>query len=197
MTIRSVGLPLAVLAGLLLAGPAAAHPGHDQGSLVAGMLHPLGGADHLAAMLAVGLWAGIVGGARRWAWPAAFVGALAAGAALGWSAWPAPGIEMLIAASVVALGAAIALGWSPPLAVGAIAIATFGAAHGFAHGAEMPGEALLNPYAAGFIIATAALHAAGFALAMLVLRGRPSAPRLAGGALASLGLVLVAGTLVA
>lgn len=197
MTKRFVGLSLVVTAGLLLAGPAAAHPGHDHGSLVAGVLHPLGGADHLAAMLAVGLWAGIVGGARRWAWPAAFVTAMVIGTAAGWFALPAPGVELVIAGSVVALGVAIALGWSPHLAVGAIAIAAFGAAHGFAHGAEMPGEALLTPYAAGFIMATAALHAAGLALAAFVLRARPLAPRLAGGALASLGVVLVVGALVA
>ena len=37
----------------LAAAPALAHPGHDFG-LTAGLLHPLTGADHLAAMLAVG-----------------------------------------------------------------------------------------------------------------------------------------------
>jgi urease accessory protein len=197
MTKRMSGLGTAVLAALLIAGPAMAHPGHDHGGFLAGALHPLGGADHLAAMLAVGLWAGIVGGARRWAWPVTFVVAMIVGAVLGWSALPAPGIETAIAASVLALGVAIARGWSPPLAIGVIAIAAFGAAHGFAHGAEMPGEALLNPYAVGFVVATAAFHAAGLALALLVLRAQPRAPRLAGGALACLGLVLVAGTLVA
>ncbi|WP_291295023.1 HupE/UreJ family protein [Elioraea sp.] len=195
MTTRLAGLSVAALGLVLLAGPAAAHPGHDHGGLIAGVLHPLSGADHLAAMLAVGLWAGIVGGVRRWAWPATFVIAMVVGVVAGWSALPAPGVEMEIAASIAALGGAIALGWSPPLAIGAIAIAAFGAAHGFAHGAGMASGALLDPHAAGLVAATAALHAAGLALAPLLVRGRPLAPRLAGGALASLGFVLVAGSM--
>ena len=41
---------------------AQAHPGHaDFGGLAAGLGHPVGGLDHLLAMVAVGLW----GAARR------------------------------------------------------------------------------------------------------------------------------------
>ena len=48
---------------MLLASPALAHTGHDHGSgFLAGITHPLFGPDHLLAMLAVGLWAGVVGG---------------------------------------------------------------------------------------------------------------------------------------
>ncbi len=38
------------------ASPALAHAGHEHG-LVAGFLHPLMGADHVAARVAIGLWA--------------------------------------------------------------------------------------------------------------------------------------------
>lgn len=45
-------------AALLLAPALAfAHPGHGDNGLMAGISHPLGGLDHLLAMLAVGLWA--------------------------------------------------------------------------------------------------------------------------------------------
>lgn len=195
MLVRIVG---AALAATLFALPASAHPGHDQAGLVAGLMHPIGGLDHLAAMLAVGLWAGLVGGTRRWVWPACFVAAMVAGALAGWSGLPIPAVETAIAASVLALGAAIAAGWSPAVAVGAALIAAFGLAHGHAHGTEMPDGVLLGGYAAGFVTGTALLHAAGLALAVgLPAWGGRLAPRLAGGALASLGLVLVAATLIA
>lgn len=183
---------LGAVAGAVAALPALAHPGHDHGGLVAGLLHPIGGLDHLAAMLAVGLWAGLVGGTRRWVWPAAFVAAMVAGAVAGWMSLPVPGTETIIAASVLALGVAIAAGWAPRMILGAMVIAGFGLAHGFAHGAELPGETLLGPYAAGFVAGTALLHAAGLGLAAAIAAfGARQAPRLAGGALASLGLVLV------
>ena len=41
----------------LAAAPALAHPDHGAASLASGLAHPLGGLDHLLAMLAVGLFA--------------------------------------------------------------------------------------------------------------------------------------------
>ena len=57
------------LALLLVPAIAFAHPGHDESGLVAGISHPLGGIDHLLAMIAVGLWAAQQKGAARWALP--------------------------------------------------------------------------------------------------------------------------------
>lgn len=49
---------LLTAAALLLAPALAfAHPGHGDNGLMAGISHPLGGIDHLLAMVAVGLWA--------------------------------------------------------------------------------------------------------------------------------------------
>ncbi len=39
--------------------PAAAHEGHVHDGLLAGLAHPLGGADHLLATLGIGLLAGV------------------------------------------------------------------------------------------------------------------------------------------
>ena len=57
---------LALLAAALLPLAASAHTGVDGGlhhGLVAGFMHPLTGADHLAAMVAVGVWSAL--SARR------------------------------------------------------------------------------------------------------------------------------------
>ena len=69
---RIFPLVLAAAAPLVAASAASAHTGHETGfSLVDGALHPLGGLDHLAAMISVGLWAALAGGRRVWAWPVA------------------------------------------------------------------------------------------------------------------------------
>ena len=52
----------------LLQQVAAAHPGHDGGGL-SGIFHPLTGVDHLAAMIAVGLWATQLGKKATWLVP--------------------------------------------------------------------------------------------------------------------------------
>ena len=41
---------------------ASAHPGHEGAGFVHGLLHPLGGLDHILAMVAVGLFAAQLGG---------------------------------------------------------------------------------------------------------------------------------------
>ena len=44
---------------LILPTAALAHSGHDHGSVGGGFAHPLGGADHVLAMVALGLLAAI------------------------------------------------------------------------------------------------------------------------------------------
>ncbi len=163
-------LPLAVFA--LISTPAFAHVGQGETSaFAAGLAHPFTGADHVLAMLAVGVWAGFCGGKARWIWPTTFIAALMAGGAVGMTGFMLPIVEQGILASVLALGLALGLGLRAPLGFGAALIAVAGICHGFAHGAEAPltgGGAL---YVAGFVLASALLHSAGLVLA--------SSPRLA------------------
>ena len=69
----------------------------------------------------------------------------------------------------------------------------FALAHGVAHGLELP--ALSSPwlYALGFVAATAALHAAGYALVRFLPQAAAPLVRLAGLASAGAGVWLLAG----
>lgn len=132
-------LPL-LIAALAAPGAALAHTGVGaHGSpFVSGLLHPILGPDHLLAMVAVGLLAGMTRGRALWAYPASFVAAMILGGALGYEGVALPIVEPAILASVVALGAAAAFALRPPLALACAAIALFGVAHGYAHGLEGP-----------------------------------------------------------
>lgn len=177
-----------------VATAAEAHTGHGAtNAFTAGFAHPLGGFDHLLAMVAVGLWAGLAGGRALWLWPAAFVGAMVLGGVLGMAGVPMPFVEQGIVASVVVIGLAAALAFSPSLATGIGLAALAGLFHGHAHGTEVPADASGLAYAAGFALSTALLHASGIAAA--VIAGRftiPLAARAAGGLTAVAGVVLAA-----
>lgn len=185
---------LPALAAMAAAMPAFAHTGAGPAAgFQAGLLHPLFGLDHVLAMVAVGLWAGLVGGRARLFYPAAFVTMMMLAGLWGMSGAALPGVEAGIAISVVVLGAAIALDLTPPLAAGTAACAILAIFHGHAHGAELPQGASGLSYALGFVLATAALHGAGLALAGAVAARAPLIARVAGGALALAGMAILAG----
>jgi urease accessory protein len=183
----------AVLAAI--ATPAFAHTGtgpHMHG-FVDGLTHPLGGLDHLLAMIAVGIWsslaAGAAAGRRVWIIPAIFVGAMLAGAGLAQSGIALPAVETAIAMSVVALGALIAAGARLPVGAGAALVALFAVFHGYAHGIEATGP--MVGYMAGFAITTAVLHATGILLGRAIAVA-PLASRVLGAGIAASGAYLVA-----
>jgi urease accessory protein len=185
---------LAVTAGALVGStPALAHTGMEHAySFASGFAHPWTGLDHMLAMVAVGLWAGINGGRALWAWPAAFVGVMLAGGALGMAGVSVPFVEPGILASVIALGLLVLTAARLPVVLGAVLMAAFALLHGHAHGAELPSGAAAATYAAGFAIATAALHVLGLGIAhlcrtdggKLIVRGAGAAVAVAGVALA-------------
>ena len=190
MTLKRI---LGALALLLAPTLAFAHPGHGDNGLIAGISHPLGGLDHLLAMLAVGLWAAQQQGAARWALPCTFVGTMLIGGLLGFEGLNLPALEGGIAASVLALGLAVALAVRPPLVMAVGATALFALFHGVAHGLELPDMSSPWTYAAGFVAATAALHAAGYALVRVLPQTAAPLVRLAGAASAATGVWLLAG----
>jgi urease accessory protein len=125
-----------------------------------GLVHPLHGADHLVAMLAVGVWGAIAGGRAIRVWPITFVATMLVGFATAVSGTAVPFTEPAIWSSVVVLGLLVALAVNAPVWCGAAIIGLFAFFHGHAHGTEAATSSLLA-YASGLATATGALHAAG------------------------------------
>lgn len=193
-SIRSIaGIAACALAASAL--PALAHtglPGHDHGGLAAGLAHPVGGLDHLLAMISVGVWSAVAArgsSGRVWMAPAAFVVAMLAGAVAGHAGMALPLVETGIALSVVLLGVMIATRIELPSLIGAGIVALFAVYHGHAHGAEATGS--IVAYMAGFALTTAALHIAGIGIGLLLARAR-IATSLAGSLVAATGVWLLA-----
>jgi urease accessory protein len=194
---RSAPALALLLATLPLA--AAAHPGIDGGlhhGFMTGFLHPLTGADHLAAMLAVGLWSALT--ARR-AWPdllwapLGFASMLLVGALVGLAGVQVPAVEPMIAASLLVLGLLVLTQRRlAPLAAGAL-VGVFALFHGAAHGYELAGEAGAALTLAGMLLATVVLHSVGIAVGWTLRHGHRWLPRMAGAVVALLGAALLGG----
>ena len=184
---------LYTLALFLTPAVAFAHSGHDHAGLLAGLAHPVFGLDHLLAMLAVGLWAAQQQGQARWALPLTFVATLLLGGLFGFAGVEMPLMETGIAGSVLAIGLLVALAARPPLAIAAGLTALFALVHGVAHGLELPALASPWGYATGFVVATAALHGAGYALVRILPQAAAPLVRLAGIGSAGVGAWLLAG----
>jgi urease accessory protein len=192
---KRLALTLLVLA--LGSGAAFAHVGvGSTASFTAGVEHPLSGIDHMTVMIAVGLWAALKGDRALWIWPAAFVGVMLVGGALGMAHVPIPFVEPGILASVVALGLLVALAVDLPIAVGAAIIGVFAIFHGHAHGSEVAETVSGAEYMAGFALATATLHLVGIGFAQMMTRAhlRP-AIRIAGAVCVLIGGGLVLGAI--
>ncbi len=190
----SIARPLAAFAMASTTLPALAHPGHEVASLASGLAHPLGGLDHLLAMVAVGLFAARQQASARWTPPATFVLAMLAGAALSAAGIALPAVETGIAASVLVLGLLVACLVRLPLGAALPLVASLALFHGHAHHAEM-GDGSVFAYSLGFALATTALHVAGFFLARSLpdTRSGRLAMRLGGGGIAGVGLALLGG----
>ncbi len=175
--------------------PALAHlDAGDHGSLLAGLTHPPSGADHVLAMITVGIWATLMGGRAVWLVPATFVAAMMAGYVAAINGFALPMVEPGVLASVVVLGLLAALAIDIPIAAGMLVVAIFAVFHGFAHGAEV-GSAGVWTFATGFALSTAVLHAVGVGASIAITRmfgaetGR-TATRTVGAAAAVGGLLM-------
>ena len=197
-------MPRRALALAALASPlgALAHEGHHHAhspgaveAFTQAIAHPFTGADHLAAMLAVGVWSAL---AVRPAWraPVAFVALLLAGALAGLAGLHIPGVEPMIAASVLVLGLLVAvqqrLSWT--WAAGLVGVFAF--FHGAAHGAELADGASafsLSALAAlaGMALGSAALHLGGMGLGHAVLQRHRWLSTACGIATAGLGVFML------
>ncbi len=195
---RTAFRALATAAFLLVPAVALAHPGHpEDGSFGAGFMHPLSGADHLLAMLAVGLLAAQLGGRALWAVPSAFVAMMAFGGLAGAAGLSLPFVETGIALSVLVFGLAIMTRMNVPALPAMALVGAFAIFHGYAHAIEMPAASSGLVFGLGFTLATATLHAIGMTLGLSLGRieksATPRAVQTCGALIAAVGFGLFAG----
>jgi urease accessory protein len=172
---------------------AMAHPGHSQGGLSEGLWHPLGGWDHLLAMIAVGVWAAQLGGKAKWIVPGAFLGFMAAGGALAKLGVPmhVGVVESGIAASVLVLGLLVAGAWRLPLVAAGGCVGLFALFHGYAHMSELAEGQSAALFAVGFLISTAMLHLVGLGGGLLLQRAKmPKMERWVGAGVAAASVAI-------
>lgn len=182
----------AILLCLLVATPALAHSGSVSGGFVGGLSHPVFGLDHVAAMVAVGLWGAFLGPPAIYVLPIVFPLVMAIGGVLGILGVSLPGVEIGIAVSAAVLGMMVALAARPPIWIAGLLVGAFAIFHGHAHGAELPPGADALAYSAGFVIATGVLHLCGIAFGLLARwpQGR-FAVRTAGAVIAIAGVMFL------
>jgi urease accessory protein len=204
-------LPALALA-LSLAGGATAHAHHVMGGqtpatfmqgLLSGLGHPVIGIDHLAFIVAMGVAVGVAG--LSLAIPALFIVASGLGVALHVRGIALPNVEFIVAVSVLLVGAAVASGramrtssWTSGWTWGWAALfAIAGLFHGYAFGESIFGAepTPLAAYLVGLVIIQSAL-ATGVALIARRSSAGAVRPRLAGAAIAGIGLAVLAGQLV-
>ncbi|NSX91383.1 HupE/UreJ family protein [Agrobacterium tumefaciens] len=194
--LKRLSLAAAALGATAL--PAFAHLNPEEhGSFMAGVSHPLFGADHILAMVAVGIWASqiaMAGSDRKALWlvPSTFVGTMAAGFLMAVYGVDLPFVEPAILASVIGLGLLVAAAVKLPTAAAAAVVGAFALFHGHAHGGEL-GSAGAWQFGLGFMIATALLHLAGIALGLGIARFGSAASRTIGALTAIAGLSLALG----
>jgi urease accessory protein len=148
---------------IAMTGLAEAHAGHSTAGFAYGFAHPFTGIDHIVTMVAVGLFAAMLGGKSRYLVPISFVAMMIAGAVLAFNGFALPFAETGIVASIIVLSAAVVLRWNVSVSLAMGLCGFFAVFHGFAHGAEMPYNLNGFEYGAGFTTATIMLQAAGLA----------------------------------
>jgi urease accessory protein len=205
-TVRFAGrLSFTVLA-LNLVTVVSAHAHHPMGGktpstfvegLLSGFGHPIIGIDHLAFIVAVGAAVGVAG--LNLGIPAVFVVASALGVAAHVSGLSVPGVEFVVASSVVLAGGLLAWGSTGRINMWGWA-ALFGVAglfHGYAYGESIFGaEATpLSAYLLGLVIVQTALVTV---VAWLIRQKGAAmlAARLTGAVVAGVGLATLAGQIV-
>lgn len=176
---------------------ASAHIGaHDlaQTGFWTGLVHPLTGLDHLAAMVSVGLWSALSarrGGPELLWGPLGFATLLLVGAVLGLQGVILPAVEPMIATSLLVLGLLVVTRQRLPGVAAAALVGAFAVFHGVAHGTELFDTGHAWQTLAGMLSATAVLHAIGLGLGWTLRSGNVWLPRIAGAAVAVFGGALL------
>lgn len=191
LTRKQAALCLLILFAATDAAQAHTGVGVTQG-FANGFRHPLSGIDHVSAMIAVGMFAAHLGRRALWLVPASFVAMMMAGGAVGMAGVGLPFVEIAIGLSVFVLGLIIALRLDMATWAAMALVGFFALFHGHSHGTEMPQTASALEYGAGFVLATALLHAAGIGVGIAAARQRRAVQAL-GSAMALTGVAIIYG----
>lgn len=154
---------------ILAAAPAAARTSIGGTPFASGLNEATLVVEHLAGLLALGAWAGQVGGQAAWSLPlAALAGAAVAAAAANFGV-PLPHAGIGLAVVVTITGGLVAMAARPPAVAAIAAGAVFGVFHGY-----MDGGSILfwSGFGAGVLI----LLAGG--LGLVAILGSGMSPRL-------------------
>jgi urease accessory protein len=161
-------LKLIAISLTLTSLPAHAHTGISTvHGLIAGLLHPLMGMDHLLVMFAIGLWAVMRGRETVWLLPVTFLTMMGLGSALQVAGLSLTAAESWVAFSVLSAG--LLVGCNRPMSsvLAAVLVAVFALGHGYVHAAELADDANALAYSAGFLLTTALLQGLGVAAGFL------------------------------
>lgn len=147
---------------MLIPETAFAHASEGSG-FYDGLTHPIGGLDHLLAMLSVGILSTQIGHRHIWWVPTTFVTVMLVGGLVGLTkiGIPTVVVENGIVFSVILLGLVIAMGGKLNLGLTYLFVGAFGFFHGYAHGVEIPKLAEPQYYASGFVLSTIMIHIVG------------------------------------
>lgn len=156
-----------------------AHTGSGSG-FYDGLTHPIGGLDHLLAMLAVGILSTQIGERHIWSVPSMFVAIMLLGGVVGFMGVSVPMVivEHGIVLSVVTLGLVIAMGGRLSIGLTYLFVGLFGFCHGYAHGVEMPELAEPQYYASGFVVSTIMIHIFGVIIGYIYAVGKETGMQL-------------------
>jgi urease accessory protein len=157
---------------------------------LAGLLHPWTGLDHVAAMLAVGLWAMLMRNRSMSALLCATVVGIVAGAFLG--AYPdmLTFPERITALSVIVVGLFATLPGQPRVPLPAMLVGLFSFFHGYVHAVETPSQFSQLAFSGGFLTSMLALQLLGVVMAASLSR-RTTIARSAGAGCVAVGLTLL------
>ena len=198
---RHVGGVVALVVALTVATVLSAQAHHVMGGrtpetfmqgLLSGLAHPVIGLDHLAFVVAMGVAVGVA--ALNFAIPAVFIAASALGVGLHVQGVALPAAELVVAGSVLLIGAMVAAGRALPTGGWVALFALAGLFHGYAFGESIFGaeRSPLAAYLAGLVIVQTVV---AIGIALIARRGASDMikPRLAGAAIAGIGIAVLAG----
>jgi urease accessory protein len=182
-----------------VAGPALAHhvmdgkmPVSFTDGLLSGLGHPIIGLDHLAAVIAVGC---LAAGQRQGALIViGYVVAMAIGAAAHIGEATVAGAEIFVALSVIALGLVLLRAGSLRTDIVFALFAFAGLVNGYALGESIAGAQPkpIYGYFTGLVLIQSAIALLAMAAVPMLTARKPLAGRLIGGAIAGIGLCVLA-----